>query len=78
MQIELGPIDMTCSFLVSDLRLPDNPIVYVSPSFEQLTGYSTDEILGRNCRFLQRTEKLIQIHLDKYILEQLVPTQIIQ
>jgi hypothetical protein len=53
-KIEVGPIDMTCSFIVSDIRLPDMPIIYVSPTFEQLTGYPTQEILGRNCRFLQR------------------------
>lgn len=31
----------------------DAPIVYVSDSFSQLTGYSTQEAVGRNCRFLQ-------------------------
>jgi len=30
-----------------------DPLVWVSPSFEQLTGYTSREILGRNCRFLQ-------------------------
>jgi PAS domain-containing protein len=52
-KIELGPIDLTCSFLVSDVRLPDMPIVYCSPTFEELTGYPNEEILGKNCRFLQ-------------------------
>lgn len=31
----------------------DFPLVYVNPGFEQLTGYSADEVLGKNCRFLQ-------------------------
>lgn len=31
----------------------DQPIVYASPGFVELTGYSIAEILGRNCRFLQ-------------------------
>ncbi|KAG1459561.1 hypothetical protein G6F56_006136 [Rhizopus delemar] len=52
-QINLGPIDMSCSFLVTDARRPDCPIVYCSPTFENLTGYSASEIVGRNCRFLQ-------------------------
>lgn len=32
---------------------PDLPIVYANPAFQALTGYGQDEILGRNCRFLQ-------------------------
>ena len=39
--------------LVTDPNLPDNPIVYVNPAFEKLTGYAAEEVLGRNCRFLQ-------------------------
>uniref|UniRef100_A0A7S2XV25 LOV domain-containing protein n=1 Tax=Fibrocapsa japonica TaxID=94617 RepID=A0A7S2XV25_9STRA len=41
------------NFTVSDPSLPDNPIVYASPGFLELTGYRMDQILGRNCRFLQ-------------------------
>ena len=41
------------NFVLSDPRLPDNPIVYASPGFFELTGYSQDQVLGRNCRFLQ-------------------------
>ena len=39
--------------IVTDPRLPDNPIVFANPAFLALTGYSADEVLGRNCRFLQ-------------------------
>lgn len=38
--------------VISDPRLPDNPIVSVNKPFIELTGYGEDEILGRNCRFL--------------------------
>ena len=41
------------SFTISDPRLPDNPLVFVNPAFERTTGYRRDEVLGRNCRFLQ-------------------------
>lgn len=39
--------------LLTDPGLPDNPIIYVNKGFEKLTGYARDEVLGRNCRFLQ-------------------------
>ncbi|KAG8050879.1 hypothetical protein GUJ93_ZPchr0009g2113 [Zizania palustris] len=40
-------------FVITDPRLPDNPIIFASDSFLQLIEYSCEEILGRNCRFLQ-------------------------
>lgn len=40
-------------FVITDPSLHDNPIVYASNDFLTLTGYSRDEVLGRNCRFLQ-------------------------
>ncbi|RLK50489.1 PAS domain S-box-containing protein/diguanylate cyclase (GGDEF)-like protein [Alkalispirillum mobile] len=43
--------------LISDLRLRDNPIIYVNPAFERITGYSRDEVVGRNGRFLVRDDK---------------------
>ncbi|KIM37162.1 hypothetical protein M413DRAFT_77380, partial [Hebeloma cylindrosporum] len=52
-RVRLGPVDLTCSFVVVDIRRYDHPIVYCSPTFCQLTGYSEHEVLGRNCRFLQ-------------------------
>lgn len=52
-RITIGPVDMSCSFTVSDARHPDHPIVYASDTFSKLTGYESHEILGRNCRFLQ-------------------------
>ena len=38
---------------VADMRQPDQPIIEVNPAFEALTGYARNEIIGRNCRFLQ-------------------------
>lgn len=52
-RVNLGPVDLTCSFVVVDVRRHDSPIVYCSPSFCKLTGYEEREVLGRNCRFLQ-------------------------
>jgi two-component system, cell cycle sensor histidine kinase and response regulator CckA len=39
--------------LITDPHVLGNPIIYVSPGFTQLTGYSAAEAIGRNCRFLQ-------------------------
>nr|AML78773.1 putative LOV domain-containing protein [Antirrhinum majus]AML79289.1 putative LOV domain-containing protein [Antirrhinum majus] len=44
------------NFVISDPRLPDNPIIFASDSFLELTEYTREEILGRNCRFLQGPE----------------------
>jgi PAS domain S-box-containing protein len=38
--------------VISDPRLPDNPIIACNSAFETLTGYTHDEVIGRNCRFL--------------------------
>lgn len=38
--------------VISNPRLPDNPIVASNDKFSELTGYPREEIIGRNCRFL--------------------------
>lgn len=38
---------------ISDVRRPDLPLTYVNASFQKTTGYRSEEVLGRNCRFLQ-------------------------
>jgi PAS domain S-box-containing protein len=42
-------------FIITDPSLQDNPIVFASDDFLTLTGYEREEVLGRNCRFLQGT-----------------------
>jgi PAS domain S-box-containing protein len=44
---------VSVGILITDPHQPDNPIIYVNPAFERLTGYDAAEALGRNCRFLQ-------------------------
>ncbi|GAB4255383.1 MAG: hypothetical protein Kow0065_03330 [Methylomicrobium sp.] len=45
------------SICISDARLPDMPLIYVNPAFESITGYDRNEVLGRNCRFLQGNDR---------------------
>jgi PAS domain S-box-containing protein len=42
---------------LTDPDLEDSPIVYANKAFEDMCGYPQDEIVGRNCRFLQGTDR---------------------
>jgi PAS domain S-box-containing protein len=39
--------------VITDWLQNDNPIIFCNSAFEEMTGFSQDEILGKNCRFLQ-------------------------
>jgi PAS domain S-box-containing protein len=43
--------------VITDPNQTDDPIIYVNSAFASITGYSAQETLGRNCRFLQGTER---------------------
>ncbi len=42
--------------VITDARLPDQPLIWVNPAFERITGFTAEESLGRNCRFLHQGE----------------------
>ena len=44
------------AFLVTNPRLPGNPIIYINNAFLDMTGYPENRVLGRNCRFMQGPE----------------------
>jgi len=46
----------TDGIVITDARLPDNPLIMANPAFERITGYSVAESIGRNCRFLQKDD----------------------
>lgn len=48
-----GLQDAKQNFVLTDPTLPDNPVTFASQAFLNVTGYSLNEVIGRNCRFLQ-------------------------
>jgi PAS domain S-box-containing protein len=50
---ERAVIATDIAFTITDPRQPDNPLVWANPSFSRITGYEYDDVVGRNCRFLQ-------------------------
>ncbi|HNG81791.1 MAG TPA: PAS domain S-box protein, partial [Burkholderiaceae bacterium] len=58
--------------IVADARAPDQPVVYVNAAFERITGWPAEQVLGRNCRFLQgpQTEAAELVRLRRGIAEQ--------
>ena len=47
------PIDLSVPLLVVSDDEVDQPIVFCSKAFQEMTGYEYQEIVGKNCRFLQ-------------------------
>lgn len=45
--------EVELAVVVTDPNLPDNPIIYASEEFVRQTGYTAEDVEGRNCRFLQ-------------------------
>ena len=72
--------DAPIAMVISNPRTPDNPLELVNPAFCRLTGYSEQEIVGRNCRFLTgsgtdpaETEKLrTAIRLQRPVLGEIL------
>ena len=48
--------NLSLGVVVTDPHQTDNPIIYCNPAFTAITGYAEDEVIGRNCRFLQGPE----------------------
>jgi PAS domain S-box-containing protein len=65
--IKLSPI----ASVITDPRVPDNPIIACNAAFTELTGYQEAEILGRNCRFLAgpQTEPWLSERITKCVIQ---------
>src|SRR6478672_2476740 len=58
--------------LITDPNQPGNPIIYANPAFSSITGYQPEEVMGRNCSFLQGadTDQQTVAQLRQAIAEQ--------
>jgi diguanylate cyclase (GGDEF)-like protein/PAS domain S-box-containing protein len=50
-------LDSRDGITISDNSNADQPLIFVNPAFERLTGYTSEEIINRNCRFLQNGDR---------------------
>ena len=55
--LQQAVMDSRDGITISDNRSADNPLVFVNPAFERMTGYSFEEITSVNCRYLQGNDR---------------------
>ncbi len=68
----------SCGVVISDMRQPGQPIVYANQGFEYITGYSAEEVIGKNCSFLQAGESQQEaVDLIRDAVSRGKPTQVI-
>lgn len=46
---------------ISDMRSPEQPLIYINEGSERLTGYSSKSMIGKNCRFLREKVRIPQL-----------------
>jgi PAS domain S-box-containing protein len=56
LEVLFNAVEIAASgIVIADCALPDMPLVYVNEAFTKITGYEREDIIGKNCRFLQST-----------------------
>jgi diguanylate cyclase (GGDEF)-like protein/PAS domain S-box-containing protein len=55
--LQAAVMDSRDGITIADFSLPDNPLIFVNPAFERMTGYLLEEVKGKNCRYLQSSDK---------------------
>jgi PAS domain S-box-containing protein len=59
--------------IITDALVGDHPIIYANKAFYSITGYAPEDVLGKNCRFLQGEDKLQE---DLIVLRTAIKSQI--
>jgi PAS domain S-box-containing protein len=49
--------EATNGIVIAEYKGVDNPVIYVNPAFKEITGYSSEEIIGKDCRLLQGDDR---------------------
>ncbi|MEO0584453.1 MAG: ATP-binding protein [Bacteroidota bacterium] len=63
---------------IADFRAKDMPLIYANPAYARLTGYSIEEALGKNCRYLQGEEShQVAIHTIRIALKESKPCKVL-
>lgn len=55
--LQAAVMDSRDGITIADFSLPDNPLIFINPSFERMTGYLAEEVIGKNCRYLQGNDE---------------------
>ena len=58
--------------LIADANLPNMPILYANKAFTTMTGYTQEDVIGHNCRFLQGSgsDPAIVAKMRRHLAEQ--------
>ena len=51
--LQAAVMDSKDGITISDYNQPDNPLIFINPAFERMTGYLAEDVIGKNCRYLQ-------------------------
>ena len=68
--VDLGMVDLSCAIVVCDVNGVDCPVIYATDAFRFLTGYNNEEIIGRNCRFLQAPDGRVEAGSERRFTDQ--------
>ena len=55
--LKAAVMDSRDGITISDFTKPDNPLIFINPAFEAMTGHSMEDVIHQNCRYLQGDDR---------------------